>query len=91
MEKKRIMRNSIIVVLLAAVFLPGFSKYNHLKARQARLLEGIEKLRTTEVDLRRRQERLNKDTVYIEKIAREKLQVAKKGETVVRVEKKYAK
>lgn len=84
-------QGGIIIVLATAIFLPGFSRYNHLKARQARLLEGIDKLRTTEVDLRSRQERLNKDTVYIEKTAREKLQVAKKGETVVRVEKKYAK
>ncbi|MFA5165255.1 MAG: septum formation initiator family protein [Candidatus Omnitrophota bacterium] len=89
MEKKRIGWKIIIAsAVLAVLFLPGITKFTQLKARQARLDSGIEKLRAGEVDLREEQERLEKDPTYIEKVAREKLQVVNKGETIVRVEKK---
>jgi cell division protein FtsB len=89
LEKKRIGWKIIIAsAVLAVLFLPGITKFTQLKARQARLDSGIEKLRAGEVDLREEQERLEKDPTYIEKVAREKLQVVNKGETIVRVEKK---
>lgn len=89
MEKKRIGWKIIIAsAVLAVLFLPGITKFTQLKARQARLDNGIEKLRAGEVGLREEQERLEKDPTYIEKVAREKLQVVNKGETIVRVEKK---
>lgn len=81
---------SWVIVLTAAVliviFLPGLSRYHRLKARHARLNSSIEKLRALEVGLRKEQDKLRKDPAYIEKVARDKLQVAKKGETIVRVE-----
>ncbi len=89
MEKKRIGWKIIIAsAVLAVLFLPGITKFTQLKARQARLDSGIEKLKAGEVGLREEQERLEKDPTYIEKVAREKLQVVNKGETIVRVEKK---
>ncbi len=89
MEKKRVGWKIIAAaVILAALFLPGITKYTQLKSRQAKLNSGIEKLRTSEADLRKEQEKLQKDPTYIEKVAREKLQVVNKGETIVRVEKK---
>lgn len=89
MEKKRIGWKVILAAaILAVLFLPGITKYTQLKARQARLNSGIERLRTGEVDLLNEQEKLQKDPTYIEKVAREKLQVVNKGETIVRVEKK---
>jgi cell division protein FtsB len=89
LEKKRIGWKVILAAaILAVLFLPGITKYTQLKARQARLNSGIERLRTGEVDLLNEQEKLQKDPTYIEKVAREKLQVVNKGETIVRVEKK---
>ncbi|MFA5148813.1 MAG: septum formation initiator family protein [Candidatus Omnitrophota bacterium] len=89
MEKKRIGWKVILAVaILAALFLPGITKFTQLKARQVRLNSGIERLKAGEVDLRNEQEKLQKDPTYIEKVAREKLQVVNKGETIVRVEKK---
>ncbi|KPK40012.1 MAG: hypothetical protein AMJ78_07625 [Omnitrophica WOR_2 bacterium SM23_29] len=72
------------------IFLPGISRYHQLKARQAKLDDSIERLKKDELNLRREQEKLQKDPTYIEKVAREKLQVTKKGETIVRVENKNA-
>lgn len=76
----------LIVAVLIVIFLPGLSRYHQLKARQARLNNGIGKLRASEVGLRKEQDKLQKDPTYIEKVARDKLQVINKGETIVRVE-----
>ncbi len=86
--------NWTIVLIIAALiiaFLPGLSRYHQLKARQAKLDGGIEKLRTSEVGLWKEQDKLRKDPTYIEKVAREKLQVANKGEIIVRMEDKDGK
>lgn len=81
----------LIIAVLIAMFLPGLSRYHQLKARQAKLNGGIEKLRASEVGLRKEQDKLQKDPIYIEKVARDKLQVVNKGETIVRIEGKDGK
>ena len=92
MEKKRLgWKIGIAAAVLFAIFLPGISRYTQLKARQARLDSGIGKLRVGEVDLRKEQDKLQNDPTYIEKVARDKLQVANKGETIVRTKKKDGK
>jgi cell division protein FtsB len=81
---------NLLIILIAAaliiVFLPGISRYHQLKARQVKLNSGIEKLRASEVGLWKEQDKLQKDPTYIEKVARDKLQVANKGEIIVRIE-----
>lgn len=92
MEKKRIgWKIGITAAILFAIFLPGLSKYHQLKARQAKLDRGIEKLRVGEAGLRKEQGKLQNDPIYIEKVARDKLQVANKDETIVRIKKKDGK
>lgn len=81
----------LIIVVLVAIFLPGLSRYHQLKARQAKLNGGIGKLRASEIGLRKEQNMLQKDPTYIEKIARDKLQVVNKSETIVRIEDKDGK
>ncbi len=76
--------------VLVIIFLPSISRYHQLKSRQSKLDDRIERLKKSEVDLRKEQEKLQKDPTYIEKVARDKLQVTKKGETIVRVENKDA-
>ncbi len=92
MEKKRLgWKIGIAAAVLFVIFLPGISRYTQLKMRQARLDSGIEKLRAGEVDLRKEQDKLQNDPTYIENVARDKLQVAKKVETIVRKKKKDGK
>lgn len=90
-KKKLIWAIVLVLVVLIAIFLPGLSRHHQLRARQARLNGGIEKLRASEVGLRKEQDKLQKDPTYIEKVARDKLQVVNKGETIVRVEDKDGK
>jgi cell division protein DivIC len=87
-KKKLIWKLVLVAAALTAVFFPGLSKYHQLKARQQKLNSGIEKLRASEVELLRQQGKLKNDPTYIEKVARDKLQVANKGEIIVRVEEK---
>lgn len=89
-KKKLIWTLFLASAALVIIFLPGMSRYHQLKARQAKLDDRIEKLKKSELNLRREQEKLQKDPTYIEKVAREKLLVTKKGETIVRVEDKDA-
>lgn len=92
MEKKKLgWKIGIAAAVLFVIFLPGLSRYHQLKARQARLDSGIEKLRTGEADLREEQDKLQNDPTYIEKVARDKLQIANEGETIVRIKKKDGK
>lgn len=91
MAKKKVIRTLFFAsAALIIIFLPGISRYHQLKSRQAKLDDRIERLKKSEVDLRKEQEKLQKDPTYIEKVARDKLQVTKKGETIVRVEGKDA-
>lgn len=92
MEKKRLgWKIGIAAAIIFAIFLPGLSRYHQLKARQARLEDGIEKLKVGETGLRNEQDKLQNDPTYIEKVARDKLQVANTGETIVRIEKRDGK
>jgi len=90
-KKKLGWKIGITAAIFFVIFLPGLSRYHQLKARQAKLDSGIEKLRAGETDLRKEQDRLQNDPTYIEKVARDKLQVANKGETIVRIKKKDGK
>lgn len=91
MAKKKVIWSLFFAsVALIIIFLPSISRYHQLKSRQAKLDDRIERLKKSEVDLRREQEKLQKDPTYIEKVARDKLQVTKKGETIVRIEDKDA-
>lgn len=89
-KKKVIWTIFLISAALIIIFLPSISRYHRLKERQAKLDDRIEKLKRSEANLRKEQEKLQKDPTYIEKVAREKLQVTKKGETIVRIEDRNA-
>jgi len=86
MEKKKvIVRFFGFLFLFIAVFLPGYSKFQELSQKN-KLLE--EKLRQTEISNKRLTDevkRLEQDPTYVEKVARDKLKITKKGEIVYKV------
>ena len=67
-----------------AVYLPGFSKLQELKEKNRNLERRIDILRKTNEDLRKEKEKLENDPSYVEKIAREKLGMAKKDEIIIK-------
>ena len=85
MAKKGLLRLYIIAAILIAVFLPGFAKYQRLRSQNSNLKATIAKLETENRRLLAERRRLETDPVYVEKKAREKLGVVKKGEIVYKV------
>lgn len=74
-----------ILILLLVVFLPGYSKLQELKAKNRTLLTQIEQLKNENLRLTRQIERLENDPFYIEKKARDKMGISKKGEIIYKV------
>ena len=85
MAKKRITYIAIIgIFIIAAVFLPGFSKLQKLREKNRNLERRIEILTKANEGLAKEKEKLENDPSYIEKIAREKLGMAQKGEIILK-------
>ena len=82
-NKKLIFLIAVFFALLA-IFLPGFSRLQELKEENRSLEERIEVLIKVNESLKKEKENLETDPVYAEKIAREKLGMAKKGEIILK-------
>ena len=82
MEKKSLVRISIFTVILLAIFLPPFIKYQALSYRGMELENRIRLLKEETKRLEAEKLRLQTDITYVERRAREKMGVVKKGEIV---------
>lgn len=74
-----------IAIIAIIVFLPGYSKLQSLSKRNLELNQKIVELRRDNVTLKTNIERLKNDPFYVEKVAREKMGVVKKGEIVYKI------
>ena len=84
MAKKKLTYIIVGAVIIIAVYLPGFSKLQELKEENRNLEERIEILTRANEELRKEKEKLESDPTYIEKIAREKLGMARKNEIILK-------
>lgn len=75
---------ALVVGIVVRLFLPLIDRQKELRARAEALRQDIQKEAETLRMLRLKQEKLQEDPRFIEKIAREKLGYAKPGETVFR-------
>ena len=78
MSRKRLILLGIFILLI--IFLPGYSKLQELKAKNRSLLTEMDGLKRENKDLTREIDRLENDPFYIEKKARDKMGIGKKGE-----------
>ena len=67
------------------VFLPGYSKLQELKQKNKELQAKIEEIKEENVNLKEERERLDNDIVYLERVAREKMGLAREGEIIYRM------
>ena len=74
----------MVVGALMFVFLPGFLQIQQLRERQRELLAEIERLEKQNAQLQQESRLLKEDSLYIERVARKKLGVARPGETIYR-------
>jgi len=75
-----------IVLLLFAIFLPGYAKFTELRERNIYLEREIDRLAGENVRLYKEKKRLEEDIDYIEKVARDSMGVAKEGEIPIKIE-----
>ena len=84
MAKKRVIYIAIALFVIIAIFLPGFSRLQELKEENRNLERRLEILKKANKELKEEKERLENDPTYVEKIAREKLGMARKGEIILK-------
>ncbi len=80
MAKKDIVIPLVVAVILILMFFPGFSRYQKLSAECGRLRAEIETLQKSNEELAKEKYKLEHDIEYVEKKARDKLGVVRKGE-----------
>ena len=78
MSKKNVLLLGIFVILI--IFLPGYSKLQKLRDKNRILNNEIEKLNKENQSLENQIDRLEADPFYIEKKARDKMGIGKRGE-----------
>jgi len=84
MAKKSVVKTVIFAAILLAAFLPPFVKYQQIHYK-SRVLD--RQLKSIKADIKRLEEekrRLETDIVYVEKRARDRTGVAKKGEIILK-------
>ena len=74
-----------VTIFVLIVFLPSYSKMQDLKQKNTDYRRQIEQLRQKSVELKEEKRRLEKDPVYLEKVAREKMGLIREGEVVYKI------
>jgi len=74
----------IILAILIVIFLPPLLKYQQVRARSRKLDRQIKSLKKETSRLEEERRRLQTDIIYVEKRARDKTGVAKKGEIILK-------
>ena len=74
----------LVIAVLVIVFLPAFAKYQELNYKNRKIEERIALLGKENKRLEAEKILLETDIIYIEKKAREKLGVVRKGEIVLK-------
>ena len=77
----------ILSLVLVAIFLPGLSRLQELREKNAKLEKEIEELKESGRRLIEERQRLENDPVYVEGIARERLGLIGEGEIVYKITK----
>ena len=81
---KRSLKFYIMVGIAVVIFLPPFAKYQELKFKNKKLEERLESLKLENERLTEEKRLLETDINYVEKKAREKIGVVRKGEIVLK-------
>ena len=84
MGQKSGVKTAIFVIILLAAFLPPFLKYQEIRSRSKNLDRQLKSLKEETGRLEEERRRLQTDIIYVEKRARDKIGVAKKGEINLR-------
>lgn len=85
MGKRNVIKLFWFLFIFIAVFLPGYSKFQQLVENNRQLEEKIRQLEISNSRFKKEINRLEQEPAYVEKIARDKLKVSKKGEIIYKM------
>jgi len=74
----------LVIAAFVVIFLPPFAKYQELRYKNAKLEERIKSLKSENERLTEEKRLLETDINYVEKKAREKIGVVRRGEIVMK-------
>ena len=80
----RSFRFYLILGIIVVIFLPPFARYQELRYKNKKLEERLESLKEENLRLTEEKRLLETDINYVEKMAREKIGVVRKGEIVLK-------
>lgn len=75
----------VFLGLILIIFFPGYAKIQEMRQKNRKLESDIKRLKAENIALSLEKEKLETDPNYLEQVAREKLGIVKKGETVYRL------
>lgn len=84
MGQKSGVKTAIFIVILLAAFLPPFIKYQQINYKSRDLDRQLKSIKEEIKRLEEERRRLETDIIYVEKRARDRIGVAKKGEIILR-------
>jgi len=84
MAKKNVTKISVFAAILLAAFLPPFIKYQQINYKSRVLDRQIKSAKEEIKAMEEEKRRLETDIIYVEKRARDKTGVAKKGEIILK-------
>ncbi len=84
MGQKSRVKTVVFVIILLAAFLPPFIKYQQIQYKSRALDRQLKSLKEEIKALEEEKRRLETDIIYVEKKARDRIGVAKKGEIILK-------
>ena len=81
---KRSFKFYLILGIIVVIFLPPFARYQELRYKNKKLEERLESLKAENARLTEEKRLLETDINYVEKTAREKIGIVRKGEIVLK-------
>ncbi len=84
MAKKSVAKTAIFIAILLVAFLPPFIKYQQIKYKRGALDRQLKSIKEEIKRLKEEKRRLETDIIYVEKRARDRTGVAKKGEIILK-------
>lgn len=85
LRNKKVLLILFLIFLFLLIFLPGYSRYQQLLAKNRELVLKIGNLKKENEKLAKEEYMLKKDPSYAEKVAREKMGLTKEGEVLYKV------
>ena len=74
-----------VTLIVLVLFLPSYTKMQELRDKNEQYKRQIEDLKKEQVRLEQEEKRLKEDPEYLEKVARERMGLIRKGETMYKV------